>query len=171
MFYHYDNRKITVYYEKIKYYLNYYGSLIKCFKLSMLLSRYLSENIFLYHRDNPCQHPIVILKGIPFSEINLLVEFMYKGSVDVQELDLQSLMHTASELEIRGLAYEARDNAAQMLNVNLEYPSYPQTQTPVTATPQSFPQSRTDVERLKQVSDSVISALFFYKSVSISSAL
>lgn len=75
---------------------------------------------------------------------------MYKGSVDVQELDLQSLMHTASELEIRGLAYEARDNAAQMLNVNLEYPSY--TQTPVPAQSTTFPQARTDVERLKQVS-------------------
>lgn len=106
-------------------------------------------NMFPLPRDNPCQHPIVILKGIPFSEINLLVEFMYKGSVDVQELDLQSLMHTASELEIRGLAYEARDNAAQMLNVNLEYPTYSQTST--TAAPSAYPQARTDVERLKQV--------------------
>lgn len=77
------------------------------------------------------------------------MEFMYKGSVDVQELDLQSLMHTASELEIRGLAYEARDNAAQMLNVNLEYPSYPATS--VSAQP-AYSQARTDVERLKQVS-------------------
>lgn len=76
---------------------------------------------------------------------------MYKGSVDVQELDLQSLMHTASELEIRGLAYEARDNAAQLLNVNLEYPSYSQTVTAV-PTQQTYTQARTDVERLKQVS-------------------
>lgn len=76
---------------------------------------------------------------------------MYKGSVDVQELDLQSLMHTASELEIRGLAYEARDNAAQLLNVNLEYPSYTQTTSTATAQP-VYQQPRTDVERLKQVS-------------------
>ncbi|XP_063829201.1 protein bric-a-brac 2-like [Ostrinia nubilalis] len=121
---------------------------LKAHKLVLSACSPYFEQIF---RDNPCQHPIVILKGIPFSEINLLVEFMYKGSVDVQELDLQSLMHTASELEIRGLAYEARDNAAQMLNVNLEYPTYPQTQTSVTATPQTYPQSRTDVERLKQI--------------------
>lgn len=84
---------------------------------------------------------------------------MYKGSVDVQELDLQSLMHTASELEIRGLAYEARDNAAQLLNVNLEYPSYGQNAATAAAatatsvsTSQTYPQARTDVERLKQVS-------------------
>lgn len=83
---------------------------------------------------------------------------MYKGSVDVQELDLQSLMHTASELEIRGLAYEARDNAAQLLNVNLEYPTYTPTSNavpppapPPQVQPQQFPQARTDVERLKQV--------------------
>lgn len=79
------------------------------------------EQIF---RDNPCKHPVIILKGIPYAEINLLVEFMYKGSVDVQEIDLQSLMHTASELEIRGLAYELRKDASSLLNVNLnEFPS------------------------------------------------
>ncbi|XP_072945049.1 uncharacterized protein [Epargyreus clarus] len=126
---------------------------LKAHKLVLSACSPYFEQIF---KDNPCQHPIVILKGIPFSEINLLVEFMYKGSVDVQELDLQSLMHTASELEIRGLAYEARDNAAQLLNVNLEYPTYTQ-QTPQTVTAtaqqqqQSFQQARTDVERLKQI--------------------
>ncbi|XP_022823058.1 transcription factor GAGA-like isoform X3 [Spodoptera litura] len=118
---------------------------LKAHKLVLSACSPYFEQIF---KDNPCQHPIVILKGIPFSEINLLVEFMYKGSVDVQELDLQSLMHTASELEIRGLAYEARDNAAQMLNVNLEYPSYPATS--VSAQP-AYSQARTDVERLKQI--------------------
>lgn len=97
---------------------------------------------------------------------------MYKGSVDVQELDLQSLMHTASELEIRGLAYEARDNAAQMLNVNLEYPSYSQSSAVPTATAasaaaaaaatQAYPQARTntDMERLKQVSCSQLIVSF-----------
>ncbi|XP_063365772.1 uncharacterized protein LOC134654232 [Cydia amplana] len=120
---------------------------LKAHKLVLSACSPYFEQIF---RDNPCQHPIVILKGIPFSEINLLVEFMYKGSVDVQELDLQSLMHTASELEIRGLAYEARDNAAQLLNVNLEYPTYSQTQVPQPQ-PQAFSQARTDVERLKQI--------------------
>lgn len=79
------------------------------------------EQIF---RDNPCKHPVIILKGIPYAEINLLVEFMYKGSVDVQEIDLQSLMHTASELEVRGLAYELRKDASSLLNINLnEYPT------------------------------------------------
>ncbi|XP_045451445.1 zinc finger and BTB domain-containing protein 49-like [Melitaea cinxia] len=129
---------------------------LKAHKLVLSACSPYFEQIF---KDNPCQHPIVILKGIPFSEINLLVEFMYKGSVDVQELDLQSLMHTASELEIRGLAYEARDNAAQLLNVNLEYPAYGQnaTSTPTAATSatvstsQTYPQARTDVERLKQI--------------------
>ncbi|XP_013200954.1 zinc finger and BTB domain-containing protein 44 [Amyelois transitella] len=119
---------------------------LKAHKLVLSACSPYFEQIF---RDNPCQHPVVILKGIPFSEINLLVEFMYKGSVDVQELDLQSLMHTASELEIRGLAYEARDNAAQMLNVNLEYPTY--SQTPVTTQTTTYPPARTDVERLKQI--------------------
>ncbi|XP_026321211.1 zinc finger and BTB domain-containing protein 17-like isoform X2 [Hyposmocoma kahamanoa] len=135
---------------------------LKAHKLVLSACSPYFEQIF---KDNPCQHPVVILKGIPFSEINLLVEFMYKGSVDVQELDLQSLMHTASELEIRGLAYEARDNAAQMLNVNLEFPSYSQSSVAsaastvsaasaaAVAATQGYPQARTstDLERLKQI--------------------
>ncbi|XP_041982554.1 zinc finger and BTB domain-containing protein 44-like isoform X3 [Aricia agestis] len=122
---------------------------LKAHKLVLSACSPYFEQIF---KDNPCQHPIVILKGIPFSEINLLVEFMYKGSVDVQELDLQSLMHTASELEIRGLAYEPRDNAAQLLNVNLEYPAYNQNATTATVTTaQPYNPARTDIERLKQI--------------------
>lgn len=128
------------------------------------------EQIF---KENPCKHPVIILKGIPYAEINLLVEFMYKGSVDVQELDLQSLMHTASELEIRGLAYEVRKDASSLLNVNLnEYPTFPVTPAPVQeintftpnfeaanptcsspydSTPRTVNPYQTNLERLRQI--------------------
>lgn len=131
---------------------------IKAHKLVLSACSPYFEQIF---KENPCKHPVIILKGIPYSEINLLVEFMYKGSVDVQELDLQSLMHTASELEIRGLAYEIRKDASQLLNVNLEYPSY--TSTPIVervynpgtmsyeTTPRNVNAYQTNMERLKQI--------------------
>ncbi|XP_077302708.1 uncharacterized protein LOC143923079 isoform X2 [Arctopsyche grandis] len=109
------------------------------------------EQIF---RDNPCTHPVIILKGIPYAEINLLVEFMYKGSVDVQEIDLQSLMHTASELEIRGLAYELRKDASSLLNINLnEYPTFNSATTTSTQenvyTPSS--EANSNLSRLQQI--------------------
>lgn len=61
------------------------------------------ESIF---RDNYCKHPVLILKGVTSQEMQALLKFMYKGSVEVLDADLQSFMYTANELKIRGLADE-----------------------------------------------------------------
>jgi hypothetical protein len=61
------------------------------------------ESIF---RDNYCKHPVLILKGVTSREMQALLKFMYKGSVEVLDADLQSFMYTANELKIRGLADE-----------------------------------------------------------------
>ncbi|PSN48628.1 hypothetical protein C0J52_12704 [Blattella germanica] len=61
------------------------------------------ESIF---RDNHCKHPVLILKGVSSREMQALLRFMYKGSVEVLDIDLQSFMCTANELKIRGLADE-----------------------------------------------------------------
>lgn len=54
-------------------------------------------------RENPCKHPTVILKGVSLREMQLIIEYMYVGSVDVPEQDLPSLLQIASELHIKGL--------------------------------------------------------------------
>jgi len=59
------------------------------------------ESIF---RDNYCKHPVLILKGVTSREMQALLKFMYKGSVEVLDADMQSFMYTANELKIRGLA-------------------------------------------------------------------
>lgn len=61
------------------------------------------ESIF---RDNYCKHPVIILKGVTSREMQALLKFMYKGSVEVLDADIQSFMYTANELKIRGLADE-----------------------------------------------------------------
>lgn len=61
------------------------------------------ESIF---RENYCKHPVLILKGVTSQEMQALLKFMYKGSVEVLDADLQSFMYTANELKIRGLADE-----------------------------------------------------------------
>ena len=61
------------------------------------------ETIF---RDNHCKHPVLILKGVSSREMQALLNFMYRGSVEVLDVDLQSFMCTANELKIRGLADE-----------------------------------------------------------------
>lgn len=54
--------------------------------------------------DNPCQHPIVILKDIKWPELKAVVEFMYKGEINVSQEQIGPLLKVAESLKIRGLA-------------------------------------------------------------------
>ncbi|XP_054269851.1 zinc finger and BTB domain-containing protein 7B-like isoform X1 [Macrosteles quadrilineatus] len=54
--------------------------------------------------DHPGRHPIVILKDVCFSELRTLVEFMYRGEVNVEYCRLSALLKTAESLKVKGLA-------------------------------------------------------------------
>lgn len=62
------------------------------------------ESVF---KANPCKHPIVILRGISLQEMQSLLEYMYVGSVDVEEDDLENLLQVANELQIKGLVQKS----------------------------------------------------------------
>lgn len=54
--------------------------------------------------DNPCKHPTIILPAdICFSDLQFIIEFVYRGEIDVSESELQSLLRTAEQLKIKGL--------------------------------------------------------------------
>ncbi|KAF2360908.1 BTB/POZ domain [Trinorchestia longiramus] len=53
---------------------------------------------------NPCKHPIVYLKDVPATDLEALLDFMYRGEVDVSRTNLASLMNTAEGLQVKGLA-------------------------------------------------------------------
>ncbi|XP_020293697.1 protein tramtrack, alpha isoform isoform X2 [Pseudomyrmex gracilis] len=53
---------------------------------------------------NPCQHPIVILKDIKYSDLKIMVDFMYYGEVNISQDQLPSIIKTAESLKIKGLA-------------------------------------------------------------------
>jgi hypothetical protein len=58
--------------------------------------------------DNPCKHPIVILNGIKWDELKAVVEFMYRGEINVSQEQLAPLLKVAEVLKIRGLADVSR---------------------------------------------------------------
>ncbi|RZF43289.1 hypothetical protein LSTR_LSTR001550 [Laodelphax striatellus] len=74
--------------------------MLKAHKLVLSACSPYFEAVF---RENPCKHPIVILKGIQLQEIKTLLEYMYIGSVDVLEDDLEVLLNVANELQVKGL--------------------------------------------------------------------
>lgn len=46
--------------------------------------------------------------GVPVEEMECLLDFMYRGSINVAEEHLPSLIKTATDLEIRGLSGDER---------------------------------------------------------------
>ncbi|XP_037077125.1 protein bric-a-brac 2-like [Pollicipes pollicipes] len=54
--------------------------------------------------DNPCQHPIIVIDEVAFADMQAVVQFMYKGEINVAEQQLPSLLKVAETLKIRGLA-------------------------------------------------------------------
>lgn len=53
---------------------------------------------------NPCQHPIVILKDVKFTDLKVIIDFMYYGEVNVSQDELPHILKTAEALKIKGLA-------------------------------------------------------------------
>lgn len=53
--------------------------------------------------DNPCQHPVVILKGVRFSDLKSIIDFVYQGEVDIKPQNLNCFLKTAKTLQISGL--------------------------------------------------------------------
>uniref|UniRef100_T1JEJ6 BTB domain-containing protein n=1 Tax=Strigamia maritima TaxID=126957 RepID=T1JEJ6_STRMM len=64
--------------------------------------------------ENPCKHPIVILKDIKYSDLRALVDFMYKGEVNVTQEQLSALLKTAETLKVKGLAEMTSSNNNNM---------------------------------------------------------
>ena len=54
-------------------------------------------------RDNPGDHPTVILSDIKFMDLCRLINFMYKGTISVPKSDLESFYTAANLLKINGL--------------------------------------------------------------------
>lgn len=61
-------------------------------------------------RENPCKHPTVILRGISLREMQLIIEYMYVGAVDIPENELSALLKIANELHIKGLVQDPADD-------------------------------------------------------------
>ena len=77
------------------------GRSLKCHK--MILSS-CSDYLAALLRENPCQHPIILMKDLKFWEVEALVKFMYRGEVNVAHDKLPQLLNAAEALQVKGLA-------------------------------------------------------------------
>lgn len=77
------------------------GTTIRAHKVVLSACSSYFQTLFV---DHPSRHPIVILKDVRFAELKTLVEFMYKGEVNVEYCQLPTLLKTAESLKVKGLA-------------------------------------------------------------------
>ncbi|KAG6804128.1 sex determination protein fruitless-like [Apis mellifera caucasica] len=79
------------------------GQLLQAHKLVLSICSPYFKNIF---KENPCQHPVIILKDMKYAEIESLLKFMYQGEININQEDLSTFLKVAQTLQIRGLTTE-----------------------------------------------------------------
>ncbi|XP_031354068.1 zinc finger and BTB domain-containing protein 14-like isoform X2 [Photinus pyralis] len=73
--------------------------LLRAHKLVLSACSPYFERIF---NDNPCKHPVVIMRGVQYNEMQMILDYIYKGFIDIPASSLNNLICVASELEIKG---------------------------------------------------------------------
>lgn len=58
------------------------------------------RNVFA---ENPCKHPVIVLKDFPGWVVQGVVDFMYRGEIRVPEKHVKTLIQAGESLQIRGL--------------------------------------------------------------------
>lgn len=77
------------------------GQLIKAHKMVLSASSSYFQEIFT---TTPCSHPVIIMKDFPLKDLRKILEFMYKGEINVSKQEITSLLIVAEVLHVRGLA-------------------------------------------------------------------
>ena len=77
--------------------------------------------------EGQCNHPVIYLKGIKYSEIDAILKFIYWGETKCNEKELNELLLTAKNLEIKELCDNANiqdevqvDEEAKLLDALIE---------------------------------------------------
>jgi len=74
---------------------------IKAHKVVLSGSSPMFRTMLLNNPQHP--HPLVYLKGVQYSDLLSIIQFIYLGQTQVEQRNLETFMVTAKELEIQGL--------------------------------------------------------------------
>jgi len=66
-------------------------------------------------RRNPHQHPLLYLKGVKFTDLQAVLNFMYHGEVNVAQEELNSFLSVAEDLRVKGLT-QNQPSSKQVVN-------------------------------------------------------
>lgn len=82
-----------------------------------------SEYFLDLFRDNPCQHPIIIMRDISYEAMENILNFMYMGELNIAVEQLNSFLKIAECLQVKGLAVEvAKDENVSTQSNSIQQP-------------------------------------------------
>lgn len=84
------------------------GQSLKAHKVVLSACSPYFQSLFM---DNPCQHPIVIMRDTKYCDLKAAVDFMYRGEINVSQEQIPALLKVAESLKIRGLTDVSGDHA------------------------------------------------------------
>jgi len=73
-------------------------------------------------KRNPHQHPLLYLKGVKYTDLQSVLNFMYHGEVNVAQDELNSFLAVAEELRVKGLT---QNNGSQSAKATHSAPKSP----------------------------------------------
>jgi len=102
-------------------------------------------------KRNRHEHPLLYLKGIRYTDLTAVLNFMYHGEVNVAQEDLDVFLALAQDLQIKGLTQkneEQKGNIADTKQNHSEPPS-PKVRRPLDLTETSTPKKRVETQPTK----------------------
>ncbi|KAB7503334.1 Protein bric-a-brac 2 [Armadillidium nasatum] len=80
---------------------------VVCEKKFFQLHRVILSNCSDYFEDifdkTPCKHPFIVLKDVTAKEFKLILDFIYRGEVEICQSELNKFLDIAKGLKIRGI--------------------------------------------------------------------
>lgn len=52
--------------------------------------------------ENPCKHPTLIMRGTSFLDMQKLIQYMYRGTIDVSVERVNAIIQLALDLDVKG---------------------------------------------------------------------
>lgn len=94
------------------------GGIVKAHRVILCASSTQFQNLL---NDHPSPHPIIILDNVELKDLQYLIQFMYRGEINVNKKELQTLFKLAERLQIRGLV-ESKSEPDFSFDVKVESP-------------------------------------------------
>jgi len=73
-------------------------------------------------RRNPHQHPLLYLKGVKYTDIQAVLNFMYHGEVNVAQEELNSFLAVAEDLRVKGLTQNQSEPQTKTISIPKSLP-------------------------------------------------